>query len=161
MHLEFPHTKKFSVLTAILVVITIITGYFTYNNTRPEKDYPHITGQLTYLSEKMGNLPYRDPGMYRYVKIKNYPYPFEVYADEEGKRMDSLKIGETVTAYFYETDNTREIKINRFLQFLEQDNKLYFKRRSFTENLGYFMLLLAFGCFCLIYTLYKAGKIPY
>jgi hypothetical protein len=72
-----------------------------------------------------------------------------------------LKTGDIVTAYYYENSSTKEDGINRFLQFLEKDNKLYFKRTDFAIKLGCVMIALLLASMCLFYILYKKNKIPY
>jgi len=155
------HTKNFRVLLA-LAIIGIITGmYIIAVNSRPKNDYQHVTGRLTYLDSKLGDLPNRDLGKYRYAQIEGYPYPFEIYADEQGANVDSLKKGNEVTAWFYETDNTKEERINRFLQYLEKDKKLYFKRTDFQANFGYVLIALIVGALCLFYWFYNKGKMAW
>jgi len=135
--------------------------FFIKSNSRQKNAYPHVRGEITYLDSAMGSLPLRDLGKYRYLKIENYPYPFEIYADEQGPRIDSLKKGDMVTAWFYETGNTKEEHINRFLQFLQKDNNLYFKRTDFMANLGYVIIGLSIALMFFFYTLYKKNKIRY
>lgn len=160
MHLHI-HSKNFRVLLALGIVGILFVAIFITNSSRQKKDYQHVTGRLIYLDSKFGGLPYRDMGKYRYVQIEGYAYPFEIYADEQGPSLDSLKKGDKVTAWFYETDNTREERINRFLQYLEKDKKLYFKRTGFTANLGYVLIALILSALCLFYWFYKKGKIAW
>jgi len=159
MHIHLP--QRFRVLLSFCIVVIVAMVFFIKSNSRPKNDYPHVTGKIIYLDSAMGSLPTRDVGKYRYLKIENYPYPFEIYADEQGARIDSLKKGDIVTARFYETSNTKEEHINRFLQFLEKNNKLYFKRTDFMANLGYVIIGLSIALMFFFYTLYKKNKIPY
>jgi hypothetical protein len=160
MHLHI-HSKNFRVLLALGIVGILLVIFFIKNSSRQKKDYPHLTGRLTYLDSKLGDLPYHEMGKYRYAQIEGYPYPFEIYADEQGPSLDSLKKGDKVTAWFYETNNTRDERINRFLQYLEKDKKLYFKRTGFTANLGYVLIALILGALCLFYWFYKKNKIAW
>jgi len=159
MHIHLPHNLR--AYLAFSVVMIIVAIWIILKNSGMKDEYSHITGKLTYLDKHLSDLPNRDFGSNRYFKIENYAYPFEVYADKQSVRIDSLKIGDRVTAYFYETDNTHEEQINRYLQFLQKSNKMYFERTDFTQQLGYVIILmmLIFAYFC--YHFYKAGKIPY
>ena len=109
----------------------------------------------------MGDMPNRDFGKYRYLEILNYQYPFEIYSDEQGKSIDSLKKGDIATVYFYENSFSGMDRINRFAQYIERNDKLYFKRTDFSKNLGYVMILLLLAMMVFFYLLYKKGKIPY
>lgn len=151
----------FRIIVAVSFVLSIIFCVVMWRDSKEMKDYDHLTGKITYLDKQLGNLPNRDMGSYRYLKIENYRYPFEIYTDEQGARMDSLKTGDEVTVFFYQTGNTEQEGINRFAQFIEKNSKLYYKRGNFMITVGISMIvcliLLSVGC----YFLYKKGKIPY
>ena len=151
----------FRVVVAITIALSIFMIVVIYTNTKEKNEYDHITSEITYLNEKLGDLPNRDLGLYRYLKIDGYAYPFEIYADDQAPLMDSLKTGDVITIYFYQTNSTIKEGINRYTQFIEKDNKLYFKRGNVVIVIGIsviiiMVLLSAWCCF-----LYKRGKIPY
>lgn len=159
MVVHLPITFRVVVLSSI--VLSIAFGALMWRDTKEKNDYYHLTGKVTYLEKKLGNLPVRDIGLYRYLKIDSYKYPFEIYTDDQSARMDSLKKGDIIIVYFYQTDDTVTTGINRFAQFVEKDGKIYFKNGN----------LIVFVCFTIIvglillsiwaYFLYKSGKIPY
>ncbi|WP_428328070.1 hypothetical protein [Mucilaginibacter sp.] len=131
------------------------------DSSREKSEYLHVSGKLIYRDSKLGKMPYRDSGAYRYIKIAGYSQPFEIYADEQGKLIDSLKIGNTVTAWYQKPYIPSQEGVNRFLQFLEKDNKLYFEPTGFQQQLGYAIILMALVMMLLFYVLYKKGKIAY
>ncbi|MCD0490054.1 hypothetical protein LPB86_17570 [Pedobacter sp. MC2016-14] len=151
----------FRVVVLVCLATSILFGVIISRSTKEKSDYDHVTSRITYLDQKLGDLPSRNLGSYRYLKIEGYQYPFEIYIDEQSARMDSLKIGDVVSAYFYQTDNTEQEGINRFIQFVEKDNKVYFQRGNIvviTCIIGMVgLILLSVWC----YFLYKKGKIPY
>jgi hypothetical protein len=158
-HPHIPARLRFLIAFCLVMFIPIVI--FMRNDSKQKNEYPHITGKITYRDSILGNLPVRDMGLYRYIKIENYPYPFEIYSDTQSATMDSLKTGDIVTAYFYETDDAKEEKINRVLQFLQKGDKYYFKRTAFKQQLGYVMIGLLLAMMCFFYILYKKGKISY
>lgn len=92
--------------------------------SKPKKDYESLAGRITFFEKHYKNLPPRDAGKYRYLKLDNYTYPFEMYIDEENGVHDpkfapvaNLKPGDSITVYYYETPNTKEAGVNRFLQY--------------------------------------------
>jgi hypothetical protein len=151
----------FRSVVAVSVALAIAFGIIMFRSTKEKKDYDTVTGKITYLDVRLGELPYRYLGLYRYIKIDGYSYPFEVYTDEQNKRVDSLKTGDVVTAYFYQTNDTEKIGLNRFMQFLDKGSKTYFKRGALLLWLGIasitMLVLLCIGC----YWAYKKGKISY
>jgi len=132
-----------------------------WRNTKKKEDYDHLRGKITYLDQKLGDLPYRDAGLYRYLTIDNYQYPFEVYTDEQSARVDSLKTGDVVDVYFYQTGDTEKIRLNRFLQFLDKESKPYFKRGNIIIVLGIISIAILFALCIACYYFYKKGKIAY
>jgi hypothetical protein len=55
---------KFRFLFSFCLVMIIPTVIFMKNSSRQKKDDLHVTGKLTYLDKKMGDLPYWDMGLY-------------------------------------------------------------------------------------------------
>jgi hypothetical protein len=132
-----------------------------WRNAKKKEDYDHLRGKITYLNQKLGNLPYRDVGLYRYLTIDNYQYPFEIYTDEQSARVDSLKTGDMVDVYFYQTGDTEKIHLNRFLQFLDKDDKPYFKRGNLIIGLGIASIAMLIALCVACYVFYKRGKMAY
>ncbi|TSJ43491.1 hypothetical protein FO440_04685 [Mucilaginibacter corticis] len=160
MHVHVPHQLRF--LLAFLAVMIIISTWLIIRNNGTKSDYSHASGKILTLTKRLTpKLPYSDYGSYRYLIIENYPYPFEIYNDDQNPLIDGLKKGDMVTAYYYETDNTHDERINRFLQFLQKGNKMYVKQREFNKQMGYYLIMLCLVFALFFYRLYKAGKIPY
>jgi hypothetical protein len=152
---------SFRSVVTVSILLSIIFGMLMWRNSKEKKEYDHLNGKITYLDQKLGDLPYRDPGLYRYLKIDSYQYPFEIYTDEQSARIDSLKTGDIVDVYFYQTGDTEKIHLNRFLQFLDKDDKPYFKHRNIIIGLGIvsiaMLVILCIAC----YVFYKRGKMAY
>jgi len=151
----------FRVVVGVCLVISITFCILIARSTKEKTDYEHVTGKITYLDQKMGDLPFRDLGSYRYLKLNGYEYPFEIYTDDQGPVMDSLKIGDVVSAYFYKTGHTEEEGVNRFMQFVEKDKKVYFKRGNVVVIIGIVAIAMLIALCVWCYGLYKKGKIPY
>ena len=143
------------ILFTSLILITL--GVFVVlNNSKEKAEYEKRTGKIEYLEESYLNLPNRDLGKYRYLRIDSYDYVFEIYIanPSKGERsIDELKVGDLIDTYFYETSNTHSEEINRYIQFIDKNEKPYFIRGNFQEQLGYvilgLVLLLNIGSFIL------------
>jgi hypothetical protein len=151
----------FRVVVLSSIALSIAFGALMWRDTREKKDYDHLTGKITYFGKKLGDLPIRDPGLYRYLKIDKYRYPFEIYTDDQGVKMDSLKKGDIITVYFYQTDDAVTEGISRFVQFVEKDNKTYFKSGDFIVIVGFTIIVMLIMLSIWCYFMYKSGKIPY
>ncbi len=144
-------------------IILITLGVFVVlNSTKEKPEYEKRTGKIEYLEETYLNLPNRNLGNYRYLRINSYEYVFEIYIanSSKGERsIDELKVGDIIDTYFYETGNTHSEEINRYIQFIDKNEKPYFIRGNFQEQLGYvilgLVLLLNIGSFIL----WQRGKI--
>lgn len=146
---------------AVFTVLIIVFVVFFKRESKGKNDYEHLQGRVTFVAKRLGALPNRDFGKYRYIAIDTYPYPFELYSEEPKIAVDSLNAGDTVTAYFYEEQSTISEQLNRHLIYLETNNKLIYKDGDFKKTMALgmivFILLSMAGC----YILYKKGKIPY
>jgi hypothetical protein len=152
---------SFRAIVAVSILLSIAFGVLMWRNSKEKKEYDHLNGRITYLDQKLGGLPYSDLGLYRYLKVDSYQYPFEVYTDEQSARVDSLKVGDVVDVYFYQTGDTETIHLNRFLQFLDKDNKPYFKRGNLMIGFGIASIAML-GVLCIVcYVFHKRGKMAY
>lgn len=152
---------SFRSVVAVSIFLSILFGVLIWRSSKEKKEYDHLNGKITYLDQKLGELPYRDLGLYRYLKIDSYQYPFEIYTDEQSARVDSLKVGDVVDAYFYQTGDTEKIHLNRFMQFLDKDGKSYFKRGNVILALGIASIVMLIILCVACYIFYKRGKIAY
>ncbi|HEY1032074.1 MAG TPA: hypothetical protein VGD89_09885 [Flavipsychrobacter sp.] len=129
-------------------VIVLGLGIFVIvNNSKDKAEYDKHTGTVEYLAKEYQNLPIRHKGEYRYLKIDTYPYVFEIYEPNSkptDKRIDDLKVGDTIDIYCYETTNTQNEGLNRFTQFIDKDEQPYFVRSAFQKQLGFVLVGLCF-----------------
>jgi len=148
---------------AFVSIFIFILGFFVVKNNSKEKtDYEKATGVVEFFENKFQNLPIMSNENYRYIKIDSYPYVFEIYAPDSEPTdysIDDLKIGDTINIYYYEINQTHKIGINRFLQFIDKDEKAYFIRNDFQKNLGYFVIFLGIALNLMSLILWKMKKI--
>ena len=130
-------------IIAVSITLTVVMLFYIQLNSKEKFEYEKITGQITYLDNQLGNLPVRDFGKYRYLQIDNYKYPFEIFVGSESgdfkpkfEQIDKLELGNTVTIYFYQTDNSVKENINRFVQFIDKENISYFERGNSSKTIG-------------------------
>lgn len=152
---------KFRIVLTVFVILAIGSSYLLFQDTKEKSDYKQVTGSVFYFSDKYGTLPSRDLGKYRYLQIEGYPYVFEIYFDGVDNKLNELKLGDLVTAYYYETGNTHKESINRFLQFIDKEGMEIYKRNSVMPTLGAVLIGLCVAFSILSYVLYRKGKMPY
>ncbi|MHA4894646.1 hypothetical protein ACXZ1K_07845 [Pedobacter sp. PWIIR3] len=151
----------------IFFVSILILGmgiFVVVNNSKEKKEYDKSTGTIEYFSKEFQDLPVRDKGDYRYLKIDAYPYVFEIYepnSEPTQKSIDDLKVGDMIDIYYYETDNTREEGLNRYAQFIDQKGQSYFARGGFQKQLGFVVIGLAILLNVMSFAFYKKGKIKW
>jgi hypothetical protein len=134
-------------IIAISIVLMTMTIVYIQLNSKEKSEYEKHTGQITYLDKQLGNLPVRHLGKYRYLKIDSYEYPFEMFVGNESgdfkpkfEQIDELKLGDTVTVYYYQTNDVTKKGINRFVQFIDKENVSYFERGNSQKTLGVVMI---------------------
>jgi hypothetical protein len=152
---------NFRVISIVLAILIAFMFYIIFLNTKEKKDYQKLSGKIIYLDKQFEEYPNRDFGKYRYLKIDTYPYIFEIYSDEQSSRIDSLKIGNQINVFYYETNNTHSEQINRFLQYLEKDNTILFKRGDSNKIAAFVVLVLSIVLIIGSYFFYKKGKIAF
>lgn len=155
------YKMRFRSVLILMILLDVLMLYVIYQSSRDKNDYQQTSGEIIYLDKKLGSLPTRNLGKYRYLKLGSYPYPFEVYADEQSSVIDKLNLGDTVTAYFYETGSTQNDQLNRYLQFLEKDHVDFFKRTNFNILAGFVVIGISMIVTLATFLLYKRGKILY
>ena len=72
-----------------------------------------------------------------------------------------LKVGDNISIYGYETNDTKQSGINRNTQFIEKDNQLYFKRGAQSKIIGIFLIGCSLGLILIGFIFMKQGKIKY
>jgi len=120
------------------------------------------------LDKELGTLPVRHHGKYRYLEIDGYPYPFEIFVGNEPgdfkpkyERIDNLKQGDTVSIFYYETENTKNEGINRFIQFIDKDGQSFFERGNSNKLMGIAFIGLSIMLTVSGLVLWKLKKIPF
>lgn len=134
------------------------------NNSKDKFDYNKATGTIEYFDKEFQNLPTLHKGDFRYLKISSYQYLFEIYepnSEPTEKKIDDLKVGDKIEAYFYETSNTRSIGLNRFMQFIDKDGQAYFIRNGFQKQLGYVLIGICLLINLMAFVFWKKGKLKW
>ena len=131
---------------SIFLIILMIS--YIKLSSKDKIDYEQKSGKITYIENHFENLPIRDIGKYRYIEIQSYSYPFEIFIGNESgdfkpkfEQIDNLKLGDSITIYFYETHNTHLENINRFAQFIDKGNVSYFEKGDSSEKIGLFVIV--------------------
>ncbi len=163
-----PVQFTFRSITVIAIIMIIMMIVYMQMNSKKKTEYTATTGQITYLDQQFEQWPPRNLGKYRYLKIEGYEYPFQIFVGKDAgdfkpkmEQIDLLKVGDTVTVFYYELEDTRKIGVNNFAQFIEKDNQPYFERGDSAKTMGIVVIVLAglliIGGFCL----WKWGKIAF
>ena len=159
----------FRAVLGVAIALMLLPLFFYYRNSRPKTDYASATGNITLLDKKYGSAPtgMTDPEKLRYIRVDGYPYVFEIFVGKdpgditpEFEQIDSLRVGDNVTVYYYETDDARTTGVNRFAKFIDKDGKSYFEEGA-RLTLTFVMTGLCAALILGSWILYKKGKMPY
>ncbi len=155
-------------IIAVSIVLAALAIVNIQMNSKGKVEYEKTTGQIIYLDKQLGQLPTRNLGKYRYLEVDGYAYPFEIFVGNESgdfkpkfEQIDNLVLGDTVTVFYYQTGNTKEERINRFIQFIDKGDRSYFERGDSSKTLG---VVLVFMCMLLAIgglILWKMKKIKF
>lgn len=158
IHISFRGVLFASIITCGLGIIVAM------NNSQEKLEYHKTSGTITFYSKQFQTLPIRNRGDFRYIKIDTYQYPFEIYEPNSKpteKTIDTLKVGDVIDIYFYETSNTTIEGLNRFAQFIDKDGQSYFIRSSFQQQLGYVIIGLSLLMDFVAFILWKKRKLKW
>lgn len=137
-------------------------------NAKLKHEYASVTGSIIYIGNQLPVTSTRDSSKFRYLNISGYAYPFEIFTGKSAgdfkpalEKIDDLHTGYTITAWYYESIDTKETGINRFLQFIDKHNISYYIRGNSSATVG--MVVIALCVLMLIIALeaYKRKKIPF
>lgn len=147
-----PHIFLKSVYGAITIMI--LSCFLIFRGTKTDKEFYKASGKITYLEKHFGQLPNRNFGKYRYLKIDASEQIFEIYVGKDLgdfkpslERLDHLKAGDNIKVYF-DLDPSETEDINRLVQFVYKNDVPYFIRGSVDKYIG--IMLLSFGILMLI-----------
>ena len=144
-------------------IIVLGLGIFVIVNSSKEKsDYDKSTGTIEYFDKEFQNLPTRHKGDFRYLKVDSYPYLFEIYepnSEQTKNKIDDIKVGDKIDIYYYETPDTRNIRLNRFTQFIDKEGQPYFIRNGFQKQLGFVIVGLCILINIMALIFWKKGKL--
>jgi len=159
---------RFRVIVIIMILMIISSVIIINRGTKPKEEYTKIEGKIAFINKQLGDLPNRDLGKYRYIKIDNYPYAFELFIGKESgdfkpkyENVDCLSLNDTVSIYCYETNETQKIGVNRYAQFIEKKDKLYFERGDSSKIIGLSIMTISVLMIIVCFVLMKQGKIKY
>ena len=109
-------------------IAIMVLGTFLFFRLGQDKNSFYIaSGKLTYLSKTYKDYPNRDFEKYRYLQIENFSKIIELYIGKESgdfkpdlEKVDSLKLGDSLTVY-YDNDITEEkTEISRTVYFIDR-----------------------------------------
>jgi hypothetical protein len=160
-----PIHNSFRGIILVSIVLIGFSFYFVlYPSLKNKNEYHKITGKIEYFDKKYKHFHLRNYGDYRYIKLDNYYYPFEIdfpNSIPQKFTLDDLKIGDTIDIYYYENSYTKEDKINRFTQFIDKENQQYFVKNNFQKELGIAIIGLIFLLNLLSFIFWRKGKLKW
>jgi hypothetical protein len=157
---------KSVLITGLMLIAT--TVIYIRLNSREKAFYEQVTGRIAYLDKKLDKHPGRNIGTYRYLIVEGYSYPFEIFVGNdpgdfkpEFEEIDRLNVNDTVTVFFYQTENTEEEKMNRFAQFIDKDHTTFYKRGDSQTFMGMVIVGLCIAIIIGTFFLARSGRIDF
>ena len=158
----------FRATVAFSIAMTGIVLFYLHKNAQEKSAYDSITGKIMMLEQRYDKWPIRNVGKFRYLGIEGYPYVFEIFVGNEPgdfspefEQIDSLRVGDVVSIYYYETNDTRADRLNRFAKFIDKGSKSYYEDGDSGLTIGIVMVILMVVLVAGSWVLWKRGKMPY
>lgn len=125
---------RFRVISAVSVIIIIFMLFVMRRDSQQKKNYDKVSGTIAYIDQQFGKWPNRDFGKYRYIRLDEYPYTFELFIGKDVgdfkpkfEQVDKLALGDVITVYYYETNDMQNDGINRHAKFIDKESMTYFE----------------------------------
>lgn len=148
----------------VSLLVAGLGAFVVINNSKEKQEYEKSTGIIEYYDKEYQHLPTRHKGDFRYLKIENYPFLFEIYepnSEPTFRTIDDLKVGDKIDIFYYETSDTKDIGLNRFAQFIDYNEEPYFIRNAFKRQLGYVIIGLGVLLNLMSFIFWKMKKIDW
>ncbi|WP_138992788.1 hypothetical protein [Larkinella sp. C7] len=146
--------------------ILLLGSILLLRGEKDKNEFHSISGKIIYQGKQFEQHPNRDLGKYRYIQVKEYPYPFEIFIGKDAgdfkpkfERIDELKVGEVITVYYDETQNTKDERLNRLVQYIDRKTEPYYARGTWDKTLGKFIIVCGLLIATAVFFLKKAGKL--
>lgn len=163
-----PIILRFRYIVLFSLIIIAFSIFIINRDSKLKSEYSKITSTLIYLDDTYGELPNRNFGKYRYLAVENYPYIFELFIGKESsdfspkfEKIDSLKLGDVITIYGYESSDIDKEGVNRNIQFIEKNDQLFFERGDATKIVGISLIIISIILVVLCFIFMKMGKLKY
>ncbi len=137
-------------IIVVAIALSAMMVVYIQLNSKDKLEYEKTTGQVSYIDKQLGQLPLRDLGKYRYLKVEGYEFPFEIFVGSESgdfkpkfEQLDNIAIGDTITIFYYQTEDTKRDGLNRFTQYIDKRKVSYFERGDSSKTLGGVVILMS------------------
>jgi hypothetical protein len=139
-----------------------ISRYLLETAYKDKTSFHNITGPIEFVSSRYLDLPKRDTTKFRYIKLRGYENPFEVFVGKDLgdfkpalDKTELLKRGETLTVY-YEEDvvHTSGTPVNRHAYYMDLGTLPVFVSSPSQVYLAWFLM----GVSILVIVIVLIGK---
>jgi len=152
----------FGTLIVVTLVIIFTGASVLIRGMKDKRDFPNVTGKVTYLDKLFEELPKQDTDEYRYLIIDNYPKVYEIFVGKNWggfmpvvQKIDDLNIGDEIVVYF-EADAEEDSRLNKSACFIDKGNEHYFVSHRIRKYAGYF--LISIGSVFSLFLFYLKSK---
>lgn len=144
----------------------IVVNLWLIDCSKSKEELEQISGKIEFIVDKYMNLPSRNFGKYRFIKIDSEIKPFEIFIGKETgdfkpdmEKIYQLKPEDTVVLYLNSLGNGEEAIVKRSIEIIEHNNKPYFISGNSKVWLIAFLLITGIGIAILAMVYKHLGKI--
>jgi hypothetical protein len=148
------------------ITIVFFGIYFLVRGVKNKVEFNRADGRIEYLDKVFEELPFRDAGKYRYLKIDGYSKVFEIFIGKEFgdfspkfEKLDELKVGEDITVFYDINEKEKDIRLNRTIQYIDKDDQPYFIIGNKNKIFGIGFIVSGLFLLLVSYDQFRKGKI--
>jgi hypothetical protein len=159
-----PHIFWKSIFSMVFVIfISLFLAQRAYKN---KASFQRIDGVIISLENTHEHFEGKDTAKFRYLAIDKYPKPFQLFIGKakgdfkpKFEHIDDLNIGELVTIYFDENNNTKNDPVNNLAYFIDRGQEPIFVKGNFEKYLAYGLMGFCVIFMLILLLLRRKGKI--
>ena len=149
-----------------LAVCIVLSLVYVQKGDKQRSAFQKISGNIISIDNSDERYAGKDTSKFRYISIDNFPKPFEIFIGKSTgdfkptfEQVDNLKVGDSLTVYFDESNKSKNDPVNRLAYFIDRGSEVIFIHGNSIKSLIYGLIIFCALFMIVLVILKKKGKI--
>lgn len=149
-----------------LVLCIVLSFIYLQKGDKQRSAFQKVSGHIISIDNIDERYAGKDTSKFRYILIDNYQKPFEIFIGKSigdfkptFEQVDNLKVGDSLTVHFDETNKSKNAPVNRLTYFIDRGSEVIFIKGNSIKSLIYGLIIFC-ALFMIVLVILKIkGKI--